>query len=153
MAGLVHAARSAGENELARERAEQYLVIYPDHAELTLVRAELLMLDSRYAEALMEARFGVTQMPRSPWALTLEAQALWELGEADPAIDRLQQALELDRFNLPVRMRLAECLLDVGRNAESVRTVAPAARLLPEMPSVQLLHGRAVVALDEERGR
>jgi tetratricopeptide (TPR) repeat protein len=153
MAGLVHAARSGGENERARELAESFLVIYPDHVELTLVRAELLLLDYRYSEALALAREGVARTPRSPWALTLEAQALWELGEADPAIERLQQALELDRFNLPVRLRLAECLLDVGRNAEAVRAVAPAARLLPDAEPIQELYRRAEAALDEERRR
>jgi len=153
MGGLVQAARAMGEVERARALAEAWLVVYPDHTELMMVRAELLMLDGRWPEALGEAQAVLDASPWSPWAHTLVAQSLWELGEADPAIERLQFALELDRFNLPVRARLAECLLEVGRNAEATRAVAPVARLFPESAPLQALYGRAQAALDAERSR
>ena len=153
MAGLVHAAHTRGETERARELASQFLEVYPDHAELMLVMAELYLLDQRYDEALFEASAALEAMPQSPWAWSIVAQAQWEVGEADHAIESLQEALSLNRFNLPVRMRLTECLLEVGRNAEAVRAIRPVAGLLPDAEDVQELHVRAEAALEEERGR
>ncbi len=153
MAGLVHAAHTRGETERARELASQFLEVYPDHAELMLVMAELYLLDQRFDEALFEASAALEAMPQSPWAWSIVAQAQWEVGEADHAIESLQEALSLNRFNLPVRMRLTECLLEVGRNAEAVRAIRPVAGLLPDAEDVQELHIRAEAALEEERAR
>jgi tetratricopeptide (TPR) repeat protein len=153
MAGLVHAAQSQGETERARELASQFLEVYPDHADLMLVMAELYLLDQRYEEALFESELALKTMPYSPWAWSTVAQARWELGEADRAIEALQEALSLNRFNLPIRIRLTECLLEVGRNAEAVRTIRPVAGLLPDAVEVQALNTRAHAALEEERAR
>ncbi len=152
MSGLVHAAQARGESERARELASQYLEVYPDHAELMLVMSELYLLDERYEEALFEASAALEKMPYSPWAWSTLARAQWELGEADHAISSLQEALSFNRFSLPIRMRLTECLLEVGRNAEAVRTIRPIAGLLPEAEDVQELHERAETALAKERG-
>ncbi len=153
MGGLVRSLVERGELPLARELADQYLSIYPDHAELSLTRAELLLADGRADEAWEEAAYALERMPRSPWAYSAAAQVRWARGEADPSIDLLQEALKLDPFVLPLRMRLVEQLLEVGRNAEAVRTIAPAARLLPEEEVVQALQLKARAALDAELGR
>lgn len=153
MAGLVHSALQQGEPELARERAERFLAIYPDHAELALIRAQMLLLDGRADEAAAEALGALGRLPRTPWALGVAALALWEQGKADPSLDLLHEALRLDPYDLSIRMRLTECLLEVGRHAEAVRTIAPAARLLPQDPTIAALHERAKTALAEERSR
>ena len=153
MAGLVHAAQGQDEPERARELASDFLEVYPDHAELMLVMAELYLLDSRHDEALFEAEAALEQMPYSAWAWSTVADAHWELGDADRSIEALQEALRLSRFNLPIRMRLTDRLLEVGRNAEAVRTIRPVASLLPDAEAVQALSLKAHEALDEERAR
>jgi arylsulfatase A-like enzyme/Flp pilus assembly protein TadD len=152
MAGIVRALQAQGYLEAAQEHANEYLLIYPDHAQLVLIRAEMHLVDGRPDLAYGDAWFALGRLPTSPWAHTVTAQALWDLGEADDAIDLLQSALRLDPMNASVRVRLTECMLEVGRNAESVRTVAPLARLYPEDEIVAELHQRAVAALAVERG-
>jgi tetratricopeptide (TPR) repeat protein len=152
MAGIVHAAQAQGEPERARELASEYLTVFPDHAELMLVLAELYLIDGRPEDALREAELAVKHgLHGAPWALSTLAQAQWETGQADPAIESLQEALSLNRYNLPIRVRLTECLLEVGRNAEAVRTIAPMARLLPDDPAIVELHNQAQAALETER--
>lgn len=152
MAGLVQCAKSKGETERARELAWRWLEVYPDHAELMLVLAELHLMDGRPQDALREAENALhAGMARSPWAMSTLAQALWETGQADAAIEALQDALAMNRYNLPVRVRLTECLLEVGRNAEAVRTIAPLGRLMPEDVEIQALWERAQQALETER--
>ena len=150
MAGLVRTARAMGEPELAWERTMRGLTLHPDHAELALARAELLLHDGRTTEARDEAMRALDAMPGSPWAHLVVAEVFWEQGDADPAIDALLEALRLAPTDLPVRLQLTAWLLDVGRNAEARRTVAPAARLLPEVEEVQVLHAQAEAAVQAE---
>ncbi len=152
MAGMVRAAKAMGQNERAGELADRFLLLYPDHAELALIRAEMAILDGRYEEALNDGDAALQQMPNSPWALTLTGQALWELGRADASIVRLQDAVRVDPYNIPVRLRLAENLLEVGRNAEAYRLLAPTHRVAPNHPEITRLHDEAKAALDAERG-
>jgi choline-sulfatase len=135
----------------AEDYANQFLVAYPDHAELMLVRAELLLAEGRAEDALADASYALTQVDRNPYAYAVTARALWELGRPDAAIDDLKEALEIDKWNLGIRMELTEWYLDVGRNAEAVRTILPASRLLPDEPEVQELTARAQAALDGSR--
>ena len=153
MAGQVHAAHALGEPERARELADRALRIYPDHAELRLVLAEIHLAEGDIEAAAVEVELAIGPLARSPWAHATLAQVRWEQGRPDPAIEALQEALVLDRFNLPIRLRLVECLIEVGRNAEAVRTIAPAARLLPDNPDVSALSARAEAALKAERKR
>ena len=151
MAGRVHAAQAMGEPERARELAATALAIYPDHAELRLVLADIHLADGELDAASREVEAAIEQMARSPWAHATLAQVRWEQGKADLAIEALQEALLLDRFNVPIRVRLVECLLEVGRNAEAVRTIAPLARLMPEDAAIQALSVQAEEALETER--
>jgi len=153
MGGIVRSLMQQGELPLARELADQYLALYPDHAELALTRAELFLADGRIEDAWTEADYALQRMPRSPWAHATAAQVQWARGEADESIVLLQEALRLDPYQLPMRVRLVNQLLEVGRNAEAVRTIAPAARLLPDEPAIQELAGAARAALDDELGR
>jgi arylsulfatase A-like enzyme/cytochrome c-type biogenesis protein CcmH/NrfG len=153
MAGLVRAAMGRSERTEAEVLAATYLETYPDHAELLLIRAELALADGRLREAGAYAERGLEQLPRNVWAMSTSAQVLWAQGEADPAIERLQDALRLDPYHVPLRAVLTECLLEVGRNAEAVRTVRPVARLFPDQAELQALHARAGLALDAERAR
>lgn len=148
MAGIVRSLYAQDRVVEATDAANTYLVLYPDHAELMLVRAEMLIVDGRYDDALDDATWALYQMPNSALAHRIQAVALWELGEADRAIERLNTALELDRWNLAVRYELTTWFLEVGRTAEAVRTIAPAARLLPQNREVQQLHAEAQAALE-----
>lgn len=150
MAGLVRTARALGQPELAWERTMHGLGLHPDHAELALARAELLLDDGRLHEARTESRRALEAMPSNPWAHLVFAEVVWQQGEADPAIDALLEALRLAPTDLPIRLQLTAWLLEVGRHAEARRTVTPAARLFPDDPGVQDLHARAVAAVAAE---
>lgn len=150
MAGLVRTARALGEPELAWERTMRGLLLHPDHAELALARAELLLHDGRVGDAHEEALRALDAMPGHPWAHLVYAEVLWEEGRADPAIDALLEALRLQPTDLPVRLKLTTWLLEVGRNAEARRTVAPAARLLGDLEEVQALYAEAEAAVAME---
>ena len=137
----------------AAEAAEAALDAYPDHGRVLLVRSQLLMNDHRLLEALADANAAVDEMPWNPVTRSVLAEIHWELGEPEHAIDNLKDALTLDPYNGPRRMKLTEWYLEVGRNAEAVRTIAPLARVLPDDDAVAELHGRAQAALDAELGR
>jgi arylsulfatase A-like enzyme/predicted Zn-dependent protease len=153
MAGLARTLFALGRTEEAEERANDYLVIYPDHAELMLIRAEMLLQDERAEEALVDASWALRQLPRNPSAYVVTATALWDLGRPDEALDLLSESLQIDRWNLTIRMRLAQWYLEVGRNAEAVRTIGPAKRLLPDNAEVQALAAEADAALAADLGR
>ncbi|MBT3220132.1 MAG: tetratricopeptide repeat protein, partial [Proteobacteria bacterium] len=152
MSGMVRAALSLGRKEEAREMADEFLIVYPDHAQIMLIRAEMSLLDERPDLALEDAQQALKETPFSPWTRVVVAQAMWQLGQSDKAIEHLQDALNLDPHNAEVRVRLTECLLDVKRNAEAVRIIAPLARL-DKSPQFKELHQKAMAALNKELGR
>lgn len=151
MAGVVRAARELKELAKAKDLADQFLYMYPDHAELALLRAEMLLADQQPAAAAVDAKLALEKMPFSAWAHTTHAQAQWELGNPDPAIEALFDALKISPLNHHVRLRLAECLLEVGRNAEATRIAAPLSRLLADDETAQDVYQRAKAALAAER--
>lgn len=137
----------------AAELAAETLHTYPDHSRVRLVSAQLLVSEHRLEEAREEASSALEQIPWSPYARQLLAEIHWSLGEPDEAIDLLKDALSLEPYSIPRRMMLTEWFIDVGRNAESVRTITPLTRALPGDEAVIALHQRAVAALDEELSR
>ncbi|MCB9764208.1 MAG: sulfatase-like hydrolase/transferase [Alphaproteobacteria bacterium] len=151
MAGEVRCLQAEGHRAAAQERAARYLAIYPDHAQLAVMQAEMLLADQRVEEALEQAQWALRRMPGNAWAWSVVAEALWAQGRADPAIEHLTEALRLDPFDLPVRVRLTRCLLEVGRSAEAARTIAPAARLWPEDEAIAALKAEADAALAAAR--
>jgi tetratricopeptide (TPR) repeat protein len=153
MGGLVRVALALGDIERARELANRFLVVYPDHAELNVAMAEILLTDRRPRDALTEARIGLEHLPWSSWSLTVAARAHWELGEPERAIDLLRQAQDVDPLNVRTRALMVSWLIDVKRAAEAVRTIRPFARMLPDDPEVQRLYQEAMALLDAERRR
>ncbi|MBK9646164.1 MAG: sulfatase-like hydrolase/transferase [Deltaproteobacteria bacterium] len=145
--GLVESALKLGEPERAEELALDALALYPDHAEVGLMLAALYLRDGRAEEALAESSRALVLMPRSVWALSIDAEARWALGQADLSIERLQDALLIDRLNLPLRLRLAAQLLEIGRNAEAVRALGPYAAIFPESEELGALLAAAQRAL------
>lgn len=87
------------------------------------------------------------------WALHLDARVSWALGEPERAIERLVDARrELPRA-LDVRLLLTSYLIDVGRVAEALRTIRPAAAELPDDPDVVAALARAEAAWAAQRRR
>lgn len=136
MLGVVLCAQGVGLDADAASLAEQFLAEYPDHAELVLIRADLLLRAGRADEAASEARWALERMPREPWAWLVASRTRWALGDADAAIDLLTEALALDRLDLGLRLELVDRLIEVGRRAEAKRALAPARRLLPDHEAV-----------------
>lgn len=137
MAGQARVARMLGDIERAEDRVAEFLVRYPDHPELALVRAELLLEDRQLVAALDEAQFGLKGVPWSPWSHMTLGEIFWQLGRPDEAIDEMQEALRLDPWQAAVRIRLAECLIDVWRSHEAVRVLGPLARAAPDDTEIQ----------------
>ncbi|HHO49403.1 MAG TPA: tetratricopeptide repeat protein, partial [Deltaproteobacteria bacterium] len=137
MAGQARVARMLGDISTAEDRAAEFLVRYPNHPELALIRAELLLEDRQLVAALEEAQFGLKGVPWSPWSHMTLGEILWQLGRPDEAIDEMQEALRLDPWQAAVRMRLTECLLDVWRSHEAVRVIGPLASHAPDDAEIQ----------------
>ena len=98
----------------------------------------------------MEAERALDEIPWSPAGRQTLAGLYWELGEPDPAIDMLKEALALEPYNAPRRILLTHWYLDVGRNAEALRSITPLSRMMPEDAEVQLLLEQAQAALAAE---
>ncbi|MBX2797339.1 MAG: sulfatase-like hydrolase/transferase [Myxococcales bacterium] len=139
MAGQARVARLRGDIQLAEDRAAEFLVRYPDHPELALVRAELLLEDRQLEAALDEALFGLKGAPWSPWAHMTLGEVFWELGRPDDAIEEMKEALRRDPWQAPVRMRLTTALVDMWRAYEAVRVIGPLAKNAPDDPEIQEL--------------
>ena len=143
MAGRARVARMLGDIDLAEAHAAEFLVRFPDHPELALVRAELLVEDGQLQAALEEAQRGLQGVPWSPWAHVTVGEILWELGRPDEAIDEMQEALSLDPWQAAVRMRLTECLVEVWQTYEALRVIGPLASQAPDDPEIQELFALA----------
>ena len=143
MAGRARAARMLGDVSLAEQRAGELLVRFPDHPELALVRAELLLEDRQLDAALDEAQIGMRGIPWSPWAHVTLGEILWEMGRPDDAIDAMQEALRLDPWQAAVRMRLTERLIEMWHTYEALRVIGPLARHAPDDPEITALFERA----------
>ncbi|MFT5679502.1 MAG: choline-sulfatase, partial [Myxococcota bacterium] len=137
----------------AAQIAAETLRTYPDHSRVRLINAQLLVSEHRLDEARAEATAALDQIPWSPFARQLLAEIQWSLGEPDEAIDGLRDALSMEPYSVPRRMLLTEWFLEVGRNAESVRTITPLTRALPDDAAVLDLHQRTIAALEEELSR
>lgn len=148
--GLVESALKLGEPERAELLAIDALALYPDHAEVSLMLAALYLRDGRAEEALAESSRALLRLPRSVWALSVDAEARWALGQADLSIERLQDALLIDRLNLPLRLRLAAQLIELGRNAEAVRALGPYAAIFPDSEELAALLAAAQTGLAGE---
>jgi len=154
MAGRVRAILAQGGRDAEAEAlADQYLVTYPDHAQLVLLRAQIELHDDFPQGAWEDAETAVEAMPRNGDALAVSAEALWALGRPDDAIERMRDALAIDRFDFDERARLTGWLLEVGRDAEAYHTIAPVTRLQPWNEDAAALLAQAREALDAARAR
>ncbi len=143
MAGQVRVARMLGDTELSDDRAFEFMVRFPEHPELALVRAERLLEEGQVAAAREEARVGLQGVPWSPWAHQVMGDILWELGRPDAAIDEMQEAIRLDPWQAGVRVRLARALLELDRAHEAVRVIGPVARHAPPGSEIHELFQQA----------
>ena len=153
MEGRVRMMLALGRPIEAAEVAAATLQAYPDHSRVRLVNAQLLITEHRLPEARAQAVAALEGIPWSPIARQILAEIEWEQGSPDSAIDGLRDALTLDPYNVPRRAQLTEWFLDVGRNAEAVRTIEPLSRLLPDDEGVAALVDRARAGLEAELSR
>lgn len=147
MAGRARVARMLGDPDLADELTGEFLVRYPDHPELALVMAEMLLEDRQLSAALEEARVGINGVPWSPWAHVTMGEILWELGRPDEAIDEMQEALRLDPWQAAVRMRLTERLIEMRKPFDALRVIGPLANQQPDDPEITALFAVARKAI------
>jgi tetratricopeptide (TPR) repeat protein len=151
MAGLVRCALARGEPVQAEMLADQYLEIYPDHAELVLLAVRVKIdLGQPGPQLLGAARQALERLSRSAWAYTQVSHVAWQTGEAELAIELAQEALRIDPMGWGARVELARMLLEVGRAAEASRVLAPAVRSAPEFTELQQLYGQALAAVQAQ---
>ncbi|MEN0065133.1 MAG: sulfatase-like hydrolase/transferase [Myxococcota bacterium] len=150
MAGQVRVATMLGEEELADDRTFEFMVRFPDHPELALVRADRLLKEGQLTAALEEAQLGLQGVPWSPWAHQIMGDVLWALGRPDTAIAEMEEAIRLDPWQAGVRVRLARALLELDRNHEAVRVIGPVARHAPEGSEIHTLFAEARDAITDK---
>ena len=148
---MVDSLMQVGDYELAREYAEDFLAIHPDHDDIRLIYADFMLLENRFDDAINEVSVVLKASPHSAKALAVFSRALWMKGESDQAIDILQESLRLNPFDFGVRLTLAAWLNELDRFAESLRFLGPAIRLLPERLDVQRLYSDAQRGIESQR--
>lgn len=142
LGGRVRVAVDGGDLFLAEALADEALAAYPDHAEVRLARARVLGARGELEVAAVEAEAALEALPTSPHAWRVAADCQWALGNADAAIERLQEGLLLAPWQSALRATLVDRLLQVGRRAEATRIARPLLRALPDDPDVQVLAAR-----------
>ena len=153
MYGLVMALIKLNQMEEAKEYTELFLAIHPDLDELALLRGEFLLAEFRLEEALEESERVLLRAPMTPSSHSLHARVLWELGEADKAIEFLQEALRMYPFDGMYRMQLTVWLMELQRFSEAVRLMRPMTRLNPYNDGVWILYQQARSGLEQQLGR
>jgi tetratricopeptide (TPR) repeat protein len=148
MSGLVRSARNQGAIGVARQRAERFLAMYPDHLDLLMIRGELLLMDRRFDEALEVAQLSVTLAPHHAGVQAQWGQALWNLGRSDEAIDAFWESLAIDPNHLGNRLQYIDALLDMERNAEAMRALRQVADHLAGVPALESRLNRCQLALE-----
>ncbi|MCB9681982.1 MAG: sulfatase-like hydrolase/transferase [Alphaproteobacteria bacterium] len=150
MVGLVRATLLTDGPDAAQPLVERFLGVFPDLLALQLVAGEADLTALHPGTARSRARAVLVDAPLDPWALSLLARAEWDLGRPDAAIDALDEVRREVPRDLSVRITLATWLLDVGRHAEAVRVLRPAAAELPDAADVHALLARAEAAVASE---
>jgi predicted Zn-dependent protease len=153
MVGLVRATVLLDGADAAGPLTDAFLQVFPTLDELHLVAAERDLAALQLADARRHVDAVLGRAPLDVWALHLDARVSWALGEPERAIERLVDARrELPRA-LDVRLLLTSYLIDVGRVAEALRTIRPAAAELPDDPDVVAALARAEAAWAAQRRR
>jgi predicted Zn-dependent protease len=153
MVGLVRATVLLDGADAAGPLTDAFLQVFPTLDELHLVAAERDLAALQLADARRHVDAVLSRAPLDVWALHLDARVSWALGEPERAIERLVDARrELPRA-LDVRLLLTSYLIDVGRVAEALRTIRPAAAELPDDPDVVAALARAEAAWAAQRRR
>ena len=120
---LADAYLARGKRDLAEQHVRRSLALFPDYHDARLFLAALLLLDSRYAEAIAECDKLVDDPTyEAPWsALTNRAWAEYKLGRVDQARETLAQAREFRQDYWPATLSLAILEQESGRRSEALR--------------------------------
>jgi tetratricopeptide (TPR) repeat protein len=84
-----------------------------------------------------------------PEALYLVGQCDELEGQPDSAIEAYDHALAIDPTRVEISLRLAQLLLDLGRNEDALRTTRAAAALSPDRPELHVLMAEAYERLGD----
>lgn len=112
-----------------------------------------MLAQGSLSEGLATATAAVGRAPHKREAWITWAHALWESGDSEGAIDALLEARDMDPYDIALRLRLADCLLDAGRAVEARSNLLAARDLLEEaQPEVDELLALAEAAVAEQLG-
>ncbi|MDQ2077640.1 tetratricopeptide repeat protein [Marinimicrobium sp. ABcell2] len=138
------AASAAEATDIQRETLlssyKQLLNEYPNHQELLVGTGLLAHQLGQPEEALTYARRALARSPRSTGAALLETNILYQLGQYNEAVKRIESALEHQPDSLRLRLQYARLLTqkDLGKSQEQFEILVDKA---PQDPDLRLSLG------------
>lgn len=109
-----------------------------------------LLHEEHFREALELLREIVKKDPTNPYAFFFTGQALYEVGELEPARDAYRAALRLAPRHLGARVALAHVLRKTGEVRDAVKEGMIALELAPNDPDALYAVGLAYLAKGEK---
>ena len=109
-----------------------------------------LLHEERFREALALLHEIVKKDPTNPYAFFFTGQALYEVGELEPARDAYRAALRLAPKHLGARVALAHVLRKTGEVRDAVKEGMVALELAPNDPDALHAVGLAYLAKGEK---
>lgn len=130
----------AGRTEEAESHLTRARRLDPGNVEVALILARLYVVTDRpdEARALLEEMGDSGSDVRLLYALAELDSAATDASGRARYLDRLRSILEIDAVNLPVRLRLAEALLEAGQTDDALRELEEIRRIPPEPPTEAL---------------
>jgi len=108
------------ENDDADAAVQEALAIHDRHPAIWAARGEILLYDQRGAEGLAAAERALTEDPRHPGALAVQAVALWLLGKKPDAQKALAKLVEQQPDDGEYVSRFADVLGYLNRFREAI---------------------------------
>lgn len=94
--------------------------------------ASELLEEERYQDALLALRDVLRRSPQNPYAFFLLGQALWELGQIEPARDAYRAAVRISPDYLGARVALSHTLRRLGDLQGAINQAKEALRRFPK---------------------
>ena len=119
----------AGERAEAVEAFEYTYIVHPRHKYAYCFRADVLLEQADYQEALATCAEGLTNHPEDAELLIIAGRAYDGLAQYDEAIGAYRRAVERDPENADAYYHLGEALIETEAYREATTTLERAARL------------------------